>query len=234
MKTCSRCRQSLPFAEFHRNRRAADGLQFACIPCKREMAKTPHAKAWRARREFVGGALSAKECSTCRVLTPVAEFAVASRASDGLQTSCRACFAERARRRRADDTLRAADLAKRNQRYQDNAEAMRAAARERYWADPSRPALASRKTRLKKLYGMTLEQYDERVAAQGGRCAVCLVDCDKPHVDHDHVTGEVRGLLCSPCNTAIGLLQDNAAVMRRAVEYVEFWAVAQGQFTERT
>lgn len=63
-------------------------------------------------------------------------------------------------------------------------------------------------------YGLTPESYAELLDAQGGVCAIC----ERPPpgermlaVDHDHDTGEVRGLLCSNCNTALGLLGDNAA-----------------------
>lgn len=58
---------------------------------------------------------------------------------------------------------------------------------------------------------------------QGGVCAICLgppsaFDCYC--VDHDHVTGKIRGLLCSKCNSAIGLLQDDPNVVDRAAIYL--------------
>ncbi|MEU7890254.1 endonuclease VII domain-containing protein [Microbispora bryophytorum] len=60
---------------------------------------------------------------------------------------------------------------------------------------------------------------------QGGRCAICdqfLSDSQKrPAIDHDHMTGVIRGLLCDPCNKGLGHFRDRLDVMRRAVEYLE-------------
>lgn len=66
--------------------------------------------------------------------------------------------------------------------------------------------LADRRSHLKRKFGMTIEQYDEMLAAQGGGCFIC----GRPpredmslHVDHDHSTGAVRGILCFRCNNAL-------------------------------
>lgn len=62
-----------------------------------------------------------------------------------------------------------------------------------------------------KTYGITREEFDSMVEAQGGLCAVCGRDNNgKPLcVDHNHTTGEVRELLCTPCNAALGQLQED-------------------------
>jgi hypothetical protein len=80
---------------------------------------------------------------------------------------------------------------------------------------------------LEKRYGITLEQYDEMVAAQGGRCAICnKLPKGTSHtsrrlaVDHDHATGTVRGLLCSPCNTTIGMIEDSPGLLDRMRRYL--------------
>ncbi len=78
-------------------------------------------------------------------------------------------------------------------------------------------------------YGLTLEQYEEMLAAQDGRCAVCGSQPDpngikassRLHVDHDHVTGANRSLLCTRCNQGIGYFSDNPATLRAAAEYIE-------------
>lgn len=74
-------------------------------------------------------------------------------------------------------------------------------------------------------YGITVEQYDEMLVAQGGVCAICktLPEADGRtplQVDHDHSTGRIRGLLCSPCNTAIGSLRDDPQLLAAAMEYL--------------
>lgn len=83
-----------------------------------------------------------------------------------------------------------------------------------------------RSRKLKSKYGLTVAQYDQLMAEQGGRCAICgtsgpdAARWGKLVVDHDHETGEVRGLLCSNCNCAIGLLGDSPEVLRSAAEYL--------------
>lgn len=83
-----------------------------------------------------------------------------------------------------------------------------------------------RDQRLTKLYNVPAGWYEETLAAQGGKCATC--DATEPggagksfHVDHDHVTGQVRGLLCHDCNTALRDLPR----MKRLVAYAESFVI---------
>jgi Recombination endonuclease VII len=72
-----------------------------------------------------------------------------------------------------------------------------------------------------KKYGLTVEDYARLMHAQGLRCALCprpLAELGAD-VDHDHVTGRVRGLLCPPCNTSLG--SHTAESLRRFLAYVE-------------
>ena len=76
-----------------------------------------------------------------------------------------------------------------------------------------------------KKYGLSREDYTQRLSTQGGACACCGAlrneDGRRFYVDHCHVTGRVRGLLCYRCNTGIGSLGDNAEGVRRALDYLE-------------
>ncbi len=79
---------------------------------------------------------------------------------------------------------------------------------------------------MRKFYGITLDERDALIVAQDACCAACgrrfgegLVD--GPHVDHCHVTGRVRGILCSNCNKALGLARDNPDVLRALADYLE-------------
>ena len=58
------------------------------------------------------------------------------------------------------------------------------------------------------------------IAAQGGVCAICQ-DAPAAHVDHDHATGAVRGVLCFNCNGGLGQFRDRTDVMRKAIKYLE-------------
>jgi hypothetical protein len=75
-------------------------------------------------------------------------------------------------------------------------------------------------------YGLTEQMYADMLAAQGDACAVCRSDRwpgqhNVPHVDHDHDTGKVRGLLCGKCNLAIGQMDDDAQRLRAAADYLD-------------
>lgn len=76
---------------------------------------------------------------------------------------------------------------------------------------------------LQKLYGVSIAQYEAMLTAQNGVCAVCggVNDGMELCVDHDHSTGAVRGLLCTPCNRGIGYFRDTVAHLEAAVAYLK-------------
>ena len=70
---------------------------------------------------------------------------------------------------------------------------------------------------------VTNEDYDDLLKAQSGKCAICRRAPDvskKLSIDHCHLTGTIRGLLCSRCNTAIGLVEDNIKTLESAAAYL--------------
>ncbi|HEX7996713.1 MAG TPA: endonuclease VII domain-containing protein [Streptosporangiaceae bacterium] len=78
-------------------------------------------------------------------------------------------------------------------------------------------------------YGVTVEQHDAMLKAQKGLCAICgnppnpngIRAASRLHLDHDHVTGRHRDLLCNSCNNGIGRFRDDPALLRAAAEYIE-------------
>ena len=90
--------------------------------------------------------------------------------------------------------------------------------------NPDRMKKLSRKSQLKTKYGITEEDYDSMYEFQGGCCDICgrhqTEFQSRLAVDHDHETGAVRSLLCGPCNMSIGLLGDDIATVREALNYL--------------
>ena len=86
--------------------------------------------------------------------------------------------------------------------------------------------LATRRSHLKKQYGMTIEDYDHLFLLQEGRCAICgeskpvRVRDKNLHVDHDHIRNIVRGLLCDNCNKGLGHFKDSVYLLQKAIEYL--------------
>ena len=143
-----------------------------------------------------------KTCTACLVVRVVEDFPRNRSTADGLHNQCRGCNSEAKARWRA--------------------------------ANPEKNELTkyARKYVLKR-YGLTEESYDALLASQGGGCAICGLlpeqDRRKLSVDHDHTCCPeklqscgrcVRGLLCSNCNTALGLMRDDPARLSAAIAYL--------------
>ena len=92
-------------------------------------------------------------------------------------------------------------------------------------ANPDKIKRSLRRTALRRKYGITPEVVEKMQQDQAGMCAICCTD--KPrgrgawHVDHDHVSGKVRGLLCHDCNVGLGCFKDDVLRLKLAMSYLE-------------
>jgi hypothetical protein len=80
------------------------------------------------------------------------------------------------------------------------------------------------KNNYKKRYGLTVEQKQDLIDGQDSKCAICKNDLKDTHdvcVDHNHITGSIRGILCRKCNLGIGHLQDSIDILKSAVKYLK-------------
>ncbi len=134
-----------------------------------------------------------KTCRRCLVEKPADRFSPTKKNRDGLQSYCKECNAAYAR---------ATNNPERNKR-----------------------------TNLKRLYNLSLEAYEALVIIQDGLCACCGekpplitrkdgVEWDRLHVDHDHNTGRIRGLVCVKCNRLFTEGWDNAPALCKAIAYL--------------
>lgn len=88
--------------------------------------------------------------------------------------------------------------------------------------------ISNRQAHIRKYYGLEWANYVALYEKQQGLCRICdkpmlLYESDKlqvAHVDHDHVTGVVRGLLCHFCNSGLGYFKDNQTLLQRAIDYL--------------
>lgn len=140
-------------------------------------------------------------CSLCSNDRPTSWF----RADSGrtkTRTDCRQCRSDRHRAWRAN-----------------NREHIRTYDRGR-WQQTDRWAQC-----IRSRYGLTVDAYEAILTAQDGKCAVCSTDqpggrSARFHVDHDHATGKVRGLLCFRCNTVLGAMRDEPSLLTSAIAYL--------------
>lgn len=70
-------------------------------------------------------------------------------------------------------------------------------------------------------YRLSREEFDSMIVKQNGKCAICRLDMTKPHIDHDHVTGKIRGLLCRTCNIGLGMFRDSDKLLLSGKRYLE-------------
>lgn len=93
------------------------------------------------------------------------------------------------------------------------------------WRDknPERSKYLITKATLLSKYGISLEDYNLLLEKQNNCCAVCkdIPTKQKLHVDHNHSTGKIRGLLCQACNVSIGKMKESPALLRALAEYIE-------------
>lgn len=161
----------------------------------------------------------AKKCGKCGVWKPFKDFSPHSRGAAGLQSRCKECtnihlktyFAERSPRPVSINVkicphcnqLLPSTAFTCSKRRQDGLS---------YYC---RQCFAARK------HGLTALNIQSMRQSQNNCCAICCRKFDKlPCIDHDHATGDVRGLLCSRCNSALGLFVDNVESLENAIQYL--------------
>lgn len=77
------------------------------------------------------------------------------------------------------------------------------------------------KSKLKKRYGITLEQYNEFKTLQDNRCKICKNKEERLYIDHCHTTNKFRGLLCNKCNFGLGAFNDDPSLVEKAAKYLK-------------
>lgn len=157
-----------------------------------------------------------KRCGSCKEWRSTDEFYKNPKTPTGLHSWCIAC------------TLRIRGEARRNNPVPR--ETARSYAK-RYREKNPQVYKASERRQALRRFNMTPEEYDEKWYEQEGLCAICRqgeTATEKKTgavrllaVDHCHESGDHRGLLCSRCNTALGLMQDNPDRLRLAADYIE-------------
>lgn len=158
-----------------------------------------------------------KWCNQCKRLRPMGEFDRLARSVDGHANCCKSC-------------KKAESAARRQRQMAEDPELLLQRDRDRAkkWRDARKGSESlfrrEKNQDLLRDYGITLAQFESMLASQRYRCAICLTLLHgrrAAHVDHDHKTGRVRGILCTHCNRGIGCLRDDPAALRRAARYLE-------------
>jgi len=96
---------------------------------------------------------------------------------------------------------------------------------EKYYAERRKNARKNQKwSYIKRQYNLTKDQYFLMLDLQNSRCKICnniFENSAKTHIDHDHNTGKVRGILCQKCNHGLGMFNDNIQLFYNAIQYLQ-------------
>mgnify|MGYP001571359855 CR=1 FL=1 len=100
------------------------------------------------------------------------------------------------------------------------------------WHKTVQGKLSTANTKLKQRFGLSLEIYERMYATQAGKCLICgVTESYLGHrlaVDHCHITGQIRGLLCKACNIGIGVFNDNIQSLEAAIVYLRSYEKVKG------
>jgi hypothetical protein len=216
-KKCGRCKTVKPLSDFAACKSAKDGKQNRCKACDREVRipyyqKCREETAARELAERTAKALSTeKTCPRCKCLKPLTDFHRRRTNADGHTGWCKECKAVAGRKR-----------------YLENQEKRCSTTQAYYKAHP----IWARGHRIRKFWpGSTWEEvndkYESILKSQNDCCQICQRHRSEfpkyMDIDHNHVTGQVRGIICNDCNHALGLLKADIGLdyLRRAVTYIE-------------
>ena len=158
-----------------------------------------------------------KRCKKCGEIMPLEHFYANKLGRAGRRPGCKACTNAARRARYAKNKQR--EIARVKRWQQDNAERLNEQRRAYRAANPDK----LREGHLKRRFGLTLADYATLLAAQGGGCAICgrpEPERGSLHVDHDHETGVVRGLLCFRCYGGLGQFDEDAERLVDAAAYL--------------
>lgn len=211
-KVCSKCKIKKLVEDFHCHPAGRDGRYPSCKECRRQ----PQPKEIDGKRA----------CSKCRIVKLVEEFPFDQKTKTGRAYDCNDCRfpPEEAMKKCTkcavvkpiDDFSKNASKRIRDSICKDCASLSSMG----YYKVNFRKV---NNNRLVRMFGITADEYDKLEAKQGGVCAICKKPCrsgNRLSVDHNHNNGKVRELLCSPCNTALGLVLEDRAILVSMDEYI--------------
>lgn len=211
MKICSKCKKSLCFDSFSKRSNSRDGFNGVCKECLSSYKKS-------VRRDVKSRCKALpveKMCRKCFETKPASMFYKCSSNGDGLYAKCKACSQKQVASRREANPQLFKDSRRRAYLKNETSKAYKERQSKYMWH-----------WRMQRLYGITAEQFNSTLDRQGWSCALCGSEFVNgtnliPQVDHDHVTGEVRGIICKRCNQGLGCLGDSIEGLERAVAYLK-------------
>lgn len=172
--------------------------------------------------------ITSRVCADCKVEKPASEYSRKGKGKWGqqkYQSYCKACENIRKKNRPLTGEQLERQRAYRRDWAVANRERLSQQQAARRAADPEFHKWLSYQNHLWKKYRMRWEEYEQLCESQDNKCAVCRAPLSfepkRPAVDHDHTSGQIRGLLCEACNQGLGNFRDDPDILRAAAKYLE-------------
>ncbi len=160
-----------------------------------------------------------KNCPICNETKPTTSFYKSKSTIDGLQYRCKECITEYLSNRNYTPIYDSIEISCSTCKLSKSKYEFYPDKRQKGGLRPECKS-CNRNIVLKRKFNITLNEYNSILISQANKCAICELSNVKFHVDHSHTTSKVRGLLCSNCNTAIGLMKEDKGILTRAIEYL--------------
>jgi hypothetical protein len=202
-KKCVKCGEIKSLDLFYANKHSKDKKAYRCKVCVNLVTVARYKKQHPTFVRYIG---DLKICRLCLKPQPITNYNKHQYTKDGFRNECRDCQKKHSSEHYI--TLDREDQKKKRRSWYEN-----------------HPTVAHN-SHLKRNFNISHDEYLSLLEEQNGKCAICGSDKPKGRynhfaVDHDHVTGKLRGLLCSPCNIGIGHLQDSPDLLHKAALYLE-------------
>jgi hypothetical protein len=159
-----------------------------------------------------------KKCIKCGVQKPLSDFHKKKDNKDGLQNACKHCRVFENKHQYTKNKQKR--LIWQKDYYQNNSKTIKQYGKN--WRKSNKNHSANYD--LIRKYGITFEQKLEMVKIQNNKCAICenyFKNTRSAHVDHCHTTGKIRSILCSKCNTGLGLFRESQLYLKSAQKYLQ-------------
>lgn len=243
MKLCHKCNTEKELCEFHADSQGSDGHHTICKACKkqyRDLRMLSQGKIVRDQKVIEDGMLLCTKCNNKKLLN---DFPKVSKSKLGYHSYCKSCVNSASRSLRdaagippryvrtiVDGTLKCGKCNESKpiemftkSRIRKNEYSSMCKPCQKEWRANNKEKV--RHAVIRRMYGIDGDTYIKMKADQNDKCIICNalpsgIKKDVLHIDHDHTTKKVRGLLCSACNTALGLFKENTDNMLKAIDYI--------------
>lgn len=191
-KKCLECEETKVLSEFRKSKKYYNSY---CIPCERKRGRENQQRNRVANKTVVIDWTEAKKCRVCLEIKTKGDFQLDRTTKDSLKGICKICCAE-------------------EQKFF-------------HIANPVARRRVMKKANIKANFGVTLDDKEDLINFQGRCCAVCGGNTPSKNLkrgwalDHNHETGEIRGVLCYNCNVGLGMAKDSEDILLKMIAYLK-------------